>query len=101
MAQVNIISSQSTNPGSVVQTVATALLANVNRNGFQIQNLQVATLAVLLGTGATSTVYHEILSACTALGDGKGGIFSMLSGVCYQGIVSVNGSGATYVVLEL
>lgn len=94
--------SQANNQTPAISSQSTILAANVNRNGFFIQNLGTATMAVLLGAGVTTSQYHILLQGGTAQDDGKGGTFSMLSGVVYQGIVTGTGAVNTrYVVLEL
>lgn len=95
------ISSQSNNPTQTVSTQATALNANTNRNGWQIQNCGTNALFVLLGSGASSTVFHFILKGGTAANDGSGGTFTQMSGVVYQGAVTVNGTGQQYIVCEI
>jgi len=84
-----------------VASTATALSANANRMGFKIQNVGTNPLYVLLGSGASTTVYHEILKAATGATVGDGGIFSMNIGTVYTGIVTVAGTSPSYVVLEL
>lgn len=80
---------------------ATALASNPKRNGFQIQNLGQNALFVLLGTGASTSVFHAVLKAGTANDDGLGGVFSMSTGTVYTGIVTVAGTSPRYVVTEL
>ncbi len=97
--------------GGITQTTAantpsiasstTALAANSGRLGFSIQNLGTNVLYVLLGTGASTTVFHFALKASTGNDDGTGGSIAMESGVIYTGIVSIAGSSPRYTVTEL
>lgn len=97
--------------GSITQTTAsntpsiasatTALAANTGRLGFSIQNLGTNALFVLLGTGASSTVFHTVLKAGTGTDDGTGGVYSMEAGVVYTGVVTISGSSPRYTVTEL
>lgn len=96
--------------GSVVQTTksntpeiasaTTALAANTGRLGFAIQNLGQNALFVLLGTGASTSVFHVVLKAGTANDDGTGGTLSMESGVVYTGPITVAGTSPRYTVTE-
>lgn len=96
-----IVASQSVNPAPSVQTAATVLSANANRAGFLIQNQGTNPLLVLLGASASATSFHVSLKGGTALSDGNGGTFSMLSGTVYQGIVTSAGTAPAYTVLEI
>lgn len=78
-----------------------AINANAARRGFMIQNSGTATLYVLFGVGASTTVFHVALKACTANDDGSGGLHSQAEGVVYTGTVTVAGSPIRYVVTEL
>lgn len=102
MAAGNVILTQSANTPSI-QTAATALAANttMSRSGWQIQNQGTNPLFVLLGSGASTSVFHFILQGGSAVNDGKGGLHTELSGVVYQGIVTTTGTAPTYTVLEL
>ena len=86
---------------SGAQTAATALAANSARTGFQIQNVGTNPLFVLLGSGASSTVYHFILKASTGAADGTGGSFAMMDGNVWRGIVTVGATSPSYAVVEL
>lgn len=80
---------------------ATALAANPNRTGWQIQNTGTNPLFVLLGSGASSTVFHTVLKGGTGASDGTGGSISQTNGVIYNGIITTAGTSPLYVVLEL
>lgn len=96
--------------GGVVQTTkantpsivsdATALAANSGRLGFAVQNLGQNALFVLLGSGASSSVFHVVLKGSTANDDGTGGTLSMESGVVYTGIITIAGTSPRYTVTE-
>lgn len=83
-----------------IQTVATALAANADRIAWSIQNLGTNPLFVLLGSGASTSVFHIILKAGTGNDDGLGGALSQEAGVVYTGIVTIAGSSPRYVVTE-
>lgn len=80
---------------------ATALSANDRRVGWKIQNLGQNALYVLLGSGASTTVFHEALRAGSANDDGIGGTLSQMDGVVYTGIVTVAGTSPRYAVTEI
>ena len=95
-----VTSTQNANTPSI-QSSATALAANPARITFSIQNLGQNILYVLLGSGATSSVFHFALKAGTSNDDGTGGSVSMESGVVYDGIITVAGTSPRYTVLEM
>lgn len=66
-----------------------------------IQNLGTNPLFVLLGTGASTSVFHVVLKAGTGNDDGTGGSFAMETTVIYTGLVTVAGTSPRYVVTEL
>lgn len=84
-----------------IASAATALAANPARIGFSIQNLGTNPLFVLLGSGATSSVFHTVLKAGSATDDGLGGVFSMAENAVYTGIVTIAGTSPRYTVLEM
>ena len=84
-----------------IASAATALAENTDRIGFSIQNLGTNPLFVLLGSGASTTVFHIILKAGTASDDGLGGILTMTEGIIYTGIITIHGTTPRYTVLEL
>lgn len=86
-----------------IASAATAL-AKVdvgNRRGFSIQNLGTNPLFVLLGSGASTTVFHVVLKGGTGNDDGLGGSISQTQGAVYQGIVTIDGTTPRYTVLEM
>lgn len=84
-----------------ILTAATALVSNVNRGAWQIQNQGTNPLLVLLGTGASGSVYHFVLKGSTVAADGTGGMFGQNSGTVYTGVISVSGTSPSYTVLEV
>lgn len=84
-----------------IASAATALSSNPSRRGFQIQNVGTNPLFVLLGTGASSSVYHAVLKGGTANSDGLGGSIAQLNGVVYTGVVTIAGTAPLYVITEL
>lgn len=84
-----------------ILSAATALSANSNRKGWMIQNVGTNPLFVLLGSGASTTVFHAVLKGGTAASDGLGGSYEQTSGVIYTGEVTIAGTSPSYVVLEM
>lgn len=95
----SIYTTQAVNTPSVLSS-ATALAANANRLAFSIQNVGTNPLFVLLGSGATTSVYHIILKGSSVDSDGTGGSLSMEAGLVYDGIITVAGTSPKYVVTE-
>jgi hypothetical protein len=100
IAKDNQTSIATANTPAIISS-ATALAANQNRHGWQIQNVGTNPLFVLLGSGASTTVFHAVLKAGTGASDGTGGSISQTSGVIYTGLISVAGTSPSYVVLEM
>lgn len=84
-----------------IASAATALASNPVRVGFSIQNLGTNVLFVLLGDGATNTVFHYALRAGTANDDGTGGVLTVADTAVFTGPVTVAGTSPRYTVLEL
>ena len=84
-----------------ISSNATALAVNGERSAWSIQNLGQNTLYVLLGSGATSSVFHFALKAGTSNDDGTGGSVAQESGSVYTGIITIAGSSPRYTVTEL
>ncbi len=84
-----------------VQTSSTALAANSNRIAWSIQNQGTNVLYVCLGPGASTSVYHYTLKACTGAADGTGGSLSMEAGTVYNGIITVAGTSPSYTVADI
>lgn len=84
-----------------ISSAATALASNTKRIGWTIQNLGMNPLFVLLGSGASTTVFHFVLKAGTANDDGTGGIATDAEGVVYTGIITVAGTSPRYTVMEI
>ena len=97
-----IVNYQTTNINTpAIVSAATALASNPKRLGWTIQNLGTNTLFVLLGSGASSTVFHTVLKAGTGNDDGTGGSVGQESGVVYTGIITISGSSPRYTVTEM
>ncbi len=96
----SIVNSQNSNTPTIA-SASTALAANPARIAWNIQNLGTNTLFVLLGSGASTTVFHFVLKAGTGNDDGSGGSVGMESGAVYDGIITIAGSSPRYTVLEM
>ena len=95
-----LVSKQSANTPSLSAST-TVLSSNTARAGFNIQNHSTATLYILLGTGASSTVFHFALKASTATDDGTGGSVSQNEGTVFSGPITAAGAPLRYTVMEL
>ena len=100
MAQNVVQQTQAANTPAIIST-ATALASNPARVAWQITNLSTNTLYVLLGAGATTSIYHYVLKASTVANDGSGGVQGQNVGVVYTGTISVAGTSPSYTVLEI
>ncbi len=83
-----------------IASASTALASNPYRLAWVIQNLGTNPLYVLLGTGASTTVFHVVLKAGSVNDDGTGGSMAQEQGVIYTGIVTIAGTSPRYVILE-
>lgn len=83
-----------------IASSTTALAANPKRVGWMIQNLGQNVLYVLMGSGASTSVFHVALRVSTANDDGSGGIFVATSGTIYTGVITVAGTSPRYTVTE-
>lgn len=99
--QAVIVSKSVANTPSILTSAGTALSANANRAGWMIQNLGTNPLFVLLGGGASTSVFHAVLKAGTIADDGLGGFLSQTDGTVYTGIITVAGTSPRFTVLEL
>lgn len=84
-----------------IQSSATALASNPARRAWTIVNLGQNVLYVLLGAGASTTVFHIPLKAGSANDDGTGGSVSQEDGIIFTGIITVAGTSPRYTVLEM
>lgn len=84
-----------------IATSATALVANSRRMGWQIQNVGINPLFVLLGDGATTSVFHAVLKGGSGVSDGLGGSIAQMNGAVYTGKITVAGTTPQYVVTEV
>jgi hypothetical protein len=89
------------NTPSILTSAGTAIGSNNNRVSWMIQNLGINPLFVLLGTGASTTVFHAVLKGGTGADDGLGATLSQSAGACYTGQISVAGTTPRFVVLEM
>lgn len=94
------ISTQNANTPEILSS-ATALVANPARIAFSIQNLGQNALYILLGSGASTSVFHTVLKGGSSNDDGTGGTYSMEAGAIYNGVVTVAGTSPRYTVTEL
>lgn len=80
---------------------ATALADSAGkRTGWTIQNLGTNELFVLMGSGASTTVFHTVLKKGTGNDDGTGGSVGQEQGVVYTGIITIAGTSPRYVCTE-
>lgn len=92
----------SANTPVIVTSAGTAIAANTARGGWMIQNLDTDPLFVLLGSGASTSVFHAVLKGGTGADDGLGGSISQMNGgVVYTGIITVAGTTPRFVVTEI
>jgi hypothetical protein len=84
-----------------IASSTTALAANPNRIGWQIQNLGTNVLFVNLGGTASSTVFHTVLKGGTGNDDGLGGVISQTNGTVFTGAITIAGTSPRYTVTEL
>lgn len=91
---------QAANTPSILTSAGTALASNNARIAWSIQNLGTNPLFVLLGSGASTTVFHVVLKGATGNDDGTGGVISQESGTIYTGIITVAGTSPRFVCLE-
>lgn len=95
-----IVTTQNSNTPSIA-SAATALAANTARIAWSIQNLGQNPLFVLLGSGATTSLFHVVLIAGGGNDDGTGGVISQESGAVYNGIITIAGTSPRYTATEL
>lgn len=92
---------QNINTPAIVTSAGTALAANPARIGWAVQNVGTNPLFVLLGTGASSSVFHFVIKGGTGDSDGLGGSLSFFGPTVYNGIVTVAGTSPKFVVTEI
>lgn len=83
-----------------ISNSATALVSNPARTGWSIQNLGTNPLFVLMGTGASTSVFHVVLKAGTGNDDGSGGAVGQEQGVVFTGPITIAGTSPRYTVSE-
>lgn len=89
------------NTPAIVTSAGTAIAENTDRKGWSIQNVGTNPLFILLGTGASTTVFHFVVKGGTADSDGLGGSVSQTEGAVYTGIITVAGTTPKFVVMEM
>lgn len=97
---MNIVYQTKDSNTPAIASSTTALAANPKRIVWNIQNLGMNPLYVLMGSGASTTVFHFVLKASTANDDGSGGTVGQEEGVIYTGIITIAGTSPRYTVLE-
>lgn len=88
------------NTPSILTSAGTAIASNVERGSWSIQNLGTNPLFVLLGSGASSSVFHFVLKGSSVADDGTGGSVAQEAGTLYTGIITVAGTSPRFVVME-
>lgn len=88
------------NTPAIVTSAGTAIAANPERLGWSIQNLDTDPLFVLLGAGASTSVFHQVLKGGSAPDDGLGATMGQTAGTVYTGIITVAGTTPRFTVLE-
>lgn len=83
-----------------IMSATTALAANTARTGWTIQNLGTNALYVLMGTGASTSIFHIPLKAGTGNDDGTGGSCGQETGVIFTGPITIAGTSPRYTVVE-
>ena len=91
----------SANTPSILTSAGTAIAANTDRRGWEIQNLETNPLFVRLGASASATVFHFVLKGGSGDDDGQGGSVGQSSGAVYTGIITVAGTTPRFTVTEL
>lgn len=97
----SIINSKNTANTPSIASSTTALAENTARAGWQIQNLGTNALFVLLGSGASTSVFHAVLKGGTGNDDGLGASMSQMQGTVYTGVITIAGTSPRYTVLEI
>lgn len=96
-----VVGTQNINTPSILTSAGTALAYNNARIGWGIQNLGTNPLFVLMGAGASTTVFHKVLKGGTGPDDGLGGSLDYDGPTVYDGIITVAGSSPRFVVYEI
>ncbi len=100
MAQV-VQSTQNANVPSIITSAGVAIAANPARVSWMIQNLGQNPLFVLRGTGASTSVFHNVLKGGTSNDDGTAGSIAEEAGTIYNGVITVAGTSPRFVVTEI
>jgi hypothetical protein len=89
------------NTPAVLTSAGIALASNPDRAGWTIQNLDTDPLFVLLGSGASTAVFHYVLKGGTGADDGLGALVGQLTGTVYTGEITVAGTTPRFTVMEM
>lgn len=101
MTTGGLYTTQNINTPAILVAAGTALAANPARIGWGIQNVGTNPLYVLMGTGASTTVYHRVIKGGTGNDDGLGGSLDYNTGAVYNGIITVAGTSPRFIVIEI
>ena len=92
--------SQTSSRTGIVTSAGTLFVANENRKGLIIQNLDTDVLFVKFGADASVTDFDFILNGGTVSDDGLGGMYESRV-LVYTGIVTVTGTTPRFTGTEL
>jgi len=99
---MNQLTQSSNTPAILTPSTGDIVIAsNPARIAFSIQNLGINPLFILLGSGATTSIFHTVLKGGTGNDDGTGGSYSMEAGAIYTGAVSIAGTSPRLVITQL
>jgi len=84
-----------------IASATTALASNPARVGFIIQNLGTNPLFVLMGAGASTSVFHKILKGSGVQDDGSGASLDFNGNTVYNGVISIAGTSPRYTIYEI
>ena len=96
-----IIASKSQANTPSIASAAVALASNEARGRWHIQNLGTNPLFVLLGTGASTTVFHYVIKGGSGNDDGLGGSVGQGEGTVFTGAITIAGTSPRYTALEI
>lgn len=96
-----VVGTQNINTPAILTSAGVALAYNNARIGWGIQNVGTNPLFVLMGTGASTTVFHKVIKGGTGNDDGLGGSLDFDGPTVYDGVISVAGTGPRFVVYEI
>jgi len=97
----SISSASLANTPSIVTSAGDVLSANNDRRAWHIQNVGTNPIFVLLGTGASTSVFHFVIKGGTGDSDGNGGSVGQSEGLVYGGVISIAGTTPKAVIMEI